>query len=78
MSKSLGNVVAPEEVILGATLPQLAAAVKDAHRRGLLTDAEVRTSLDGQKKLFPNGIPECGVDALRFTLCSQAIQSKNE
>lgn len=25
---------------------------------------------DGQKRDFPNGIPECGADALRFTLCA--------
>lgn len=29
----------------------------------------------GQKKLFPNGIPECGTDALRFTLCSHNIKN---
>src|SRR5262249_14116650 len=29
----------------------------------------------GQKQLFPNGIPECGTDALRYTLCSQDIKN---
>eukprot|EP00116_Pleurobrachia_bachei_P017644 sb/3477906/ len=24
----------------------------------------------GQSQLFPNGIPECGTDAMRFSLCS--------
>lgn len=28
-----------------------------------------------QEKLFPNGIPECGTDALRFTLLSHNIKS---
>lgn len=26
-------------------------------------------------KMFPNGIPDCGTDALRFTLCSHNIKS---
>lgn len=77
MSKSLGNVVAPEDVIFGATVAELAENVVEGYKKGLLSDDEVRASLAGQKKLFPNGIPECGVDALRFTLCSQAIQSKS-
>lgn len=76
MSKSLGNVVAPEDVIFGASVAELAENVLEGNKRGLLSDDEVRASLAGQKKLFPNGIPECGVDALRFTLCSQAIQSE--
>jgi len=74
MSKSLGNVISPEDVIYGAPLSQLEEGLKEAHRKGLLSNNELKTSLSGQKKLFPTGIPECGVDALRFTLCSQAIQ----
>lgn len=29
-----------------------------------------------QKKDFPHGIPECGTDALRFTLCSHGVLGK--
>lgn len=32
-------------------------------------------SLRGVQQTFPNGIPECGTDALRFTLCSYNIKS---
>jgi valyl-tRNA synthetase len=28
------------------------------------------------RKDFPNGIPECGTDALRFALCSYMVQSQ--
>ena len=35
-----------------------------------LSKEEIRTARDGQKKDFPQGIPECGTDALRFTLCA--------
>ena len=35
-----------------------------------LSKEEIRIARDGQKKDFPQGIPECGTDALRFTLCS--------
>lgn len=41
----------------------------------MFSDIEVKKSTDGQKKLFKNGIPECGTDALRYTLCSKNIKS---
>ncbi|NXL40824.1 SYVM protein, partial [Glaucidium brasilianum] len=46
MSKSLGNVIDPQDVIAGASL---------------------------QRHQFPHGIPECGADALRLTLCSHNV-----
>lgn len=45
------------------------------YNQGLFSDAEVKKSIEGQKKLFKNGIPECGIDALRYTLCSKNIKS---
>ena len=30
----------------------------------------------GLKSNFPAGIPECGADALRFTLCSSSFKSE--
>nr|KAJ0195012.1 hypothetical protein LSAT_V11C700366640 [Lactuca sativa] len=71
MSKSLGNVVDPIEVICGITLEGL-------HKRlgeGNLDPNELKVATEGQKKDFPNGIPECGADALRFALVSYTAQS---
>ncbi|KAL2602000.1 hypothetical protein AAZV13_10G201000 [Glycine max] len=56
MSKSLGNVIDPIEVINGISLEGL-------HKRleaGNLDPRELATALEGQKKDFPNGIDECG------------------
>lgn len=35
-----------------------------------LSKAEIKKAMEGQRTDFPEGIPECGTDALRFTLCS--------
>lgn len=35
----------------------------------------MKKSIIGQEKLYPNGIPECGTDALRFTFCSYNIKN---
>jgi valyl-tRNA synthetase len=65
MSKSLGNVIDPIEVIEGSTLEALATKL-DA---GNLDAKEIARAKADQKKIFPSGIPECGTDALRFGLC---------
>lgn len=70
MSKSLGNVIDPLEVINGITLEGL-------HQRlehGNLDPSELVRAKDGQVMDFPNGIPECGADALRFALVSYTAQ----
>ncbi|XP_048478655.1 valine--tRNA ligase isoform X1 [Plutella xylostella] len=66
MSKSLGNVVDPLDVIRGISLEQLSATLQDSN----LDPKELSRALAGQKEDFPNGIPECGTDALRFALCA--------
>lgn len=66
MSKSLGNVIDPIDVIEGATLESLHAQLK----AGNMPEKEVELATKGQKKDFPNGIPQCGTDALRFALCN--------
>jgi valyl-tRNA synthetase len=66
MSKSLGNVIDPIDVINGATLQKL----HDDLRLGNLPEKEIQKAEDGQKKIFPKGIPQCGTDALRFALCN--------
>ncbi|XP_051129564.1 valine--tRNA ligase, mitochondrial 1 [Andrographis paniculata] len=71
MSKSLGNVIDPLEVIKGVTLENLHKRLED----GNLDPNELKTAKEGQKKDFPKGIPECGADALRFALVSYTAQS---
>ncbi|KAL2192998.1 tRNA synthetases class I-domain-containing protein [Corynascus similis CBS 632.67] len=64
MSKSLGNVVDPLDVISGIELQTL----HDKLLTGNLAASEVKKATAYQKTAFPQGIPECGADALRFAL----------
>ncbi|XP_075229848.1 valyl-tRNA synthetase isoform X2 [Lycorma delicatula] len=66
MSKSLGNVIDPMDVIQGASLEQLHEQLRDSN----LDAKEIEKAMQGQKCDYPNGIPECGTDALRFALCA--------
>ncbi|KAL2831831.1 valyl-tRNA synthetase mitochondrial precursor [Aspergillus cavernicola] len=66
MSKSLGNVIDPLDVMEGIKLDDLHAKLLV----GNLADKEVAAATRYQKKAFPKGIPECGADALRFSLVS--------
>ncbi|KAI0547277.1 tRNA synthetases class I-domain-containing protein [Xylaria curta] len=66
MSKSLGNVIDPLDIINGIELEALHAKL----RVGNLKETEVARATKYQKTAFPSGIPECGADALRFTLLS--------
>lgn len=65
MSKSLGNVVDPIDIMQGISLPEL----KDKLRQGNLDPKELKTAEKYQNTAFPQGIPECGADALRMALC---------
>uniref|UniRef100_A0A8B9MJD9 Valine--tRNA ligase, mitochondrial n=1 Tax=Accipiter nisus TaxID=211598 RepID=A0A8B9MJD9_9AVES len=61
MSKSLGNVIDPCDIIAGASLQVL---------------WDLSPSLSPQnlsRRQFPHGIPECGTDALRMALCSHNV-----
>ncbi|XP_071775238.1 valine--tRNA ligase, mitochondrial [Centroberyx gerrardi] len=73
MSKSLGNVIDPLDVISGISLERLQEKVKD----GNLDPRERMVAMEAQRKDFPKGIPECGTDALRFALCSYKIQGED-
>uniref|UniRef100_A0A182R972 valine--tRNA ligase n=1 Tax=Anopheles funestus TaxID=62324 RepID=A0A182R972_ANOFN len=75
MSKSLGNVIKPEHVIEGISLDKLQAEAEASCRQGILSKHELTKSIAGQRKMFPKGIPECGIDALRFTLCSSNVKN---
>lgn len=48
----------------------LHATLKDSN----LDPKEIEKAIQGQRADFPNGIPECGTDALRFALCAYTAQ----
>ncbi|MCJ1252736.1 hypothetical protein MMC24_000542 [Lignoscripta atroalba] len=66
MSKSLGNVIDPLDVMEGIDLQTL----HDKLKVGNLDPKEIATATKFQKASFPDGIPECGADALRFSLAA--------
>lgn len=72
MSKSLGNVIDPMDVIQGITLEQLNQQLLESN----LDPREIQKAKEGQKRDYPNGIPECGTDALRFALCAYMSQGE--
>ncbi|KAJ8287759.1 hypothetical protein COCON_G00004180 [Conger conger] len=73
MSKSLGNVIDPLDVIMGISLEGLHAQLVESN----LDPLEVEKAKQGQKSDYPNGIPECGTDALRFALCAYTSQGRD-
>lgn len=66
MSKSLGNVIDPLDVMEGIQLQNL----HNKLQTGNLDPKELSTATKFQRSSFPDGIPECGADALRFSLVS--------
>ncbi|ORY80354.1 cytoplasmic valine-tRNA ligase Vrs1/Vas1 [Protomyces lactucae-debilis] len=66
MSKTLGNVVDPLDVIQGISLQGL----NEQLTMGNLDPKEIAKAKANQKASYPNGIPQCGTDALRFALCA--------
>ena len=73
MSKSVGNVIDPLEVINGCTLRDLLDKIDE----GNLSSKEIERAKAGQRKDFPEGIPECGADALRFGLLAYTVQGRD-
>ncbi|KAH8919452.1 hypothetical protein BT69DRAFT_495152 [Atractiella rhizophila] len=73
MSKTLGNVINPIDLIEGCSLEELHAQL----RVGNLDAAEISKAEAGQKKDYPNGIPQCGTDAMRFTLCAYTSNNRD-
>ncbi|XP_023246820.1 valine--tRNA ligase, mitochondrial-like [Copidosoma floridanum] len=76
MSKSRGNVIFPENVINGITLEKLNEQAQNSFETGILNQTELKRTLSINTKMFSNGIPHCGVDALRFTLCAHNIKER--
>ncbi|XP_053620644.1 valine--tRNA ligase-like isoform X2 [Plodia interpunctella] len=77
MSKSKGNVIDPIDVINGISMESLKEKTVDMNRSGILSNDELKKALDYHKANFSGtkGIPQCGVDALRFTLLSQDVKA---
>ena len=73
MSKSLGNIIDPLDVIYGIDLAALNKQLESSN----LDPKEVEKAKNGQKEDFPNGIPECGTDALRFAMCAYTAQGRD-
>jgi valyl-tRNA synthetase len=73
MSKSLGNVIDPLEVIDGCSLEILQEKLKKSN----LTPKEITKGLKEKAKDFPEGIPPCGTDTLRFSLLIYMTQLRN-
>ncbi|KAJ7377422.1 Valine--tRNA ligase [Desmophyllum pertusum] len=73
MSKSLGNVIDPVDVIKGVSLEDLYLQLENSN----LDPREVERAKKGQKEDYPEGIPECGTDALRFALCAYTAQGRD-
>jgi valyl-tRNA synthetase len=73
MSKSLGNVIDPLHVVDGISLADLHATLEG----GNLDAKEVAKAREGQQADFPDGIEECGADALRMALVSYTTQARD-
>lgn len=73
MSKSLGNVIDPYDVIDGISLDSLIQTLKS----GNLDSNETEKAIQNLRKEYPNGIKASGTDALRIALCSYVSEGKN-
>ncbi len=60
-----------EQVICGIDLESLHQKIRD----GNLPEKEVAKAIEGQKLDYPDGIPQCGADALRFGLLKYTVQA---
>jgi valyl-tRNA synthetase len=69
MSKSLGNVIDPVDIMDGITL----SGLTDKLKAGNLAPKEIERATKWQQSAFPNGIDECGSDALRFSLVNYSV-----
>lgn len=73
MSKSLGNVIDPIDLIDGVSLDTLRQRVLDSN----LSDKEKSVSRKTQERTYPKGIEPVGVDATRLALFVQDFKSDN-
>eukprot|EP01051_Picozoa_sp_SAG22_P000294 SAG22_NODE_7_length_40155_cov_25.241356_7_plen_75_part_00 len=52
-------------------------AVQAKLRQGNLREEEIIKATAGQQKDYPDGIPKCGSDALRFGLLAYTVQGRD-
>ncbi|CAG8487160.1 11756_t:CDS:10, partial [Dentiscutata heterogama] len=72
MSKSLGNVIDPLNVIEGVTLEEMHQTIHNSN----LSKYEIEKSIKLLSREFPEGIKACGTDSLRFGLVNYTQQSR--
>ena len=73
MSKSIGNVIDPIDVIEGIALDKLI----EKRTISLINQKQKTNIIQKTKKDFPNGIKEYGADALRFNFCAMASTGRD-
>ncbi len=73
MSKSIGNVIDPIDVIDGITLDNLL----EKRISSLINDKQKANIIKKTKRDFPDGIKEYGADALRFNFCAMASTGRD-
>ncbi len=73
MSKSRGNVIDPIDVINGISLEDL----KEKTSGYTLPPDEIKRAIAYQENHYPKGFPQCGTDALRFTLAAYTGQDQD-
>ncbi len=73
MSKSKGNVMDPLDIIDGIALEPLVAK----RVASVANKADAAAIAKATRQEYPNGIPQLGADALRFTLAAMAAQGRD-
>jgi valyl-tRNA synthetase len=76
MSKSVGNVVNPSDIINGASSEQLQQQLEQLHRDGYMTAEELASAAKNQRRLFPDGLPSNTADGLRLCLYQYDLHSE--
>lgn len=73
MSKSLGNAIDPLDFIDGISLDHLHEKLEQEN----LNPKVLWRATKYQKPTFPDGIPQCGTDSLRFSLAAYSTGGKS-